>query len=37
MTSTDGMTADRSHLPLDFLGRVSDRIINQVEGVNRVV
>jgi GMP synthase (glutamine-hydrolysing) len=37
VTSTDGMTADRSHLPLDFLGRASDRIINEVPGVNRVV
>ena len=37
VTSTDGMTADRAHLPMDFLGRVSDRIINEVRGVNRVV
>lgn len=37
VTSQDGMTADRAHLPIDFLGRVSDAIINQVEGVNRVV
>ncbi|TXD37867.1 glutamine-hydrolyzing GMP synthase [Lujinxingia vulgaris] len=37
VTSKDGMTADRGHLPMEFLGRVSDRIINQVEGVNRVV
>ncbi len=37
VTSRDGMTADRSHLPMDFLGRVSDRIINQVRGINRVV
>ena len=37
VTSTDGMTADRAHLPMDFLGRVSDRIINNVNGVNRVV
>jgi len=35
--SRDGMTADRSHLPLEFLGRVSDEIINRVDGVNRVV
>ena len=37
VTSTDGMTADRAALPMDFLGRVSDAIINQVRGVNRVV
>lgn len=37
VTSTDGMTADRAYLPMEFLGRVSDRIINQVRGVNRVV
>ncbi len=37
VTSTDGMTADRCHLPYDVLGRVADRIINQVQGVNRVV
>jgi GMP synthase (glutamine-hydrolysing) len=37
VTSQDGMTADRGHLPMDFLGRVADRIINSVRGVNRVV
>ena len=36
VTSTDGMTADFAHLPLEFLGRVASRIINQVEGINRV-
>ncbi|MDX2246842.1 MAG: glutamine-hydrolyzing GMP synthase [Bacteroidia bacterium] len=35
--SRDGMTADWSRLPYDFLGEVSNRIINQVKGVNRVV
>jgi GMP synthase (glutamine-hydrolysing) len=35
--STDGMTADWSHLPYDFLGTISNRIINQVRGINRVV
>jgi len=35
--STDGMTADWVHLPYDFLGRVSNEIINKVRGVNRVV
>ncbi len=37
VTSTDGMTADRCHLPYELLGKVSDRIINQVQGINRVV
>jgi GMP synthase (glutamine-hydrolysing) len=37
VTSTDGMTADWSHLPYDFLSAISNRIINQVKGVNRVV
>lgn len=35
--STDGMTADWSHLPYTFLARVSNDIINKVKGVNRVV
>ncbi len=35
--STDGMTADWSHLPFEFLGRVSNDIINKVKGINRVV
>lgn len=35
--STDGMTADWVHLPYDFLAQVSNRIINRVKGVNRVV
>ena len=33
----DFMTADWSHLPYELLGRLSTRIINEVEGVNRVV
>ncbi|HJO56700.1 MAG TPA: glutamine-hydrolyzing GMP synthase [Nitrospinaceae bacterium] len=37
VTSTDGMTADWAHLPYDLLGRFSNRIINEVKGVNRVV
>jgi len=32
-----GMTADWSHLPYDFLGFVSNEIINKVKGINRVV
>jgi len=35
--SVDGMTADFSHLPYEFLGHISSEIINQVKGVNRVV
>lgn len=35
--STDGMTADWACLPYDVLGRVSNRIINEVRGINRVV
>ena len=35
--SVDGMTADWSHLPHNFLGDISNKIINQVKGVNRVV
>ncbi len=37
VTSTDGMTADWCHLPYDFLARISNAIINRVNGVNRVV
>ncbi len=36
VTSVDGMTADWAHLPYDFLGAVSNRIINEVRGINRV-
>ena len=35
--STDGMTADWVHLPYEFLAKVSNEIINQVKGINRVV
>jgi GMP synthase (glutamine-hydrolysing) len=37
VTSTDGMTADWCHLPYEFLGKISNEIINKVRGVNRVV
>ena len=37
VSSVDGMTADWCHLPYEFLARVSNQIINQVKGVNRVV
>jgi GMP synthase (glutamine-hydrolysing) len=36
VTSTDGMTADWCHLPYEFLAKISNRIINQVKGINRV-
>ncbi len=35
--STDGMTADWVRLPYDLMGLISNRIINEVDGVNRVV
>jgi GMP synthase (glutamine-hydrolysing) len=37
VTSVDGMTADWAHLPHDFLAEVSNEIINNVKGINRVV
>lgn len=37
VTSVDGMTADWGHLPHEFLARISNQIINQVKGINRVV
>ena len=37
VTSTDGMTADWYPFPHDVLARISNRIINEVKGVNRVV
>jgi len=37
VTSVDGMTADWGHLPHEFLARISNKIINQVKGINRVV
>ena len=37
VTSTDGMTADYYPYPHDFLGRTANRIINEVNGINRVV
>ncbi|WHZ13903.1 MAG: GMP synthase [glutamine-hydrolyzing] [Nitrospira sp.] len=37
VTSLDGMTADWAKIPNDVLGKMSNRIINEVKGVNRVV
>jgi GMP synthase (glutamine-hydrolysing) len=37
VTSVDGMTADWAHLPYTFLADISNEIINQVKGINRVV
>jgi GMP synthase (glutamine-hydrolysing) len=37
VTSVDGMTADWAHLPYEFLADVSNEIINNVKGINRVV
>ena len=37
VSSTDGMTADWSHLPYEFLAEISNKIINNVKGINRVV
>jgi GMP synthase (glutamine-hydrolysing) len=37
VNSTDGMTAEWSRLPYDFLAEVSSEIINNVKGINRVV
>jgi GMP synthase (glutamine-hydrolysing) len=37
VTSVDGMTADWAHLPYDFLADISNEIINNVKGINRVV
>lgn len=37
VNSTDGMTAEWSRLPYDFLAAVSSEIINNVKGINRVV
>lgn len=36
VSSTDGMTADWVHLPYEFLAKVSNDIINKVQGINRV-
>jgi GMP synthase (glutamine-hydrolysing) len=35
--SQDGMTADWVKLPYDLLEKISNRIVNEVKGINRVV
>jgi GMP synthase (glutamine-hydrolysing) len=37
VTSVDGMTADWAKLPHEFLAHVSNRIVNEIRGINRVV
>lgn len=37
VTSVDGMTADWYHMPYPLLAKISNRIINEVKGINRVV
>lgn len=37
VTSVDGMTADRYPMPYDILSKISNRIVNEVRGINRVV
>lgn len=37
VTSLDGMTADWAQVPYEVLGRISNRIINEIKGLNRVV
>jgi GMP synthase (glutamine-hydrolysing) len=37
VNSLDGMTADWARIPFAVMGRISNRIINEVRGVNRVV
>lgn len=37
VNSSDGMTADWSHLPYELLAKISNQIINNVKGINRVV
>jgi GMP synthase (glutamine-hydrolysing) len=37
VTSQDGMTADWAKLPFELLERISNRIVNEVRGINRIV
>ncbi|MGB4661458.1 MAG: GMP synthase (glutamine-hydrolyzing), partial [Mobilitalea sp.] len=37
VTSVDGMTSDWARIPYDVLEKISNRIVNEVKGVNRIV
>ncbi|MDR1246489.1 MAG: glutamine-hydrolyzing GMP synthase [Clostridiales Family XIII bacterium] len=37
VTSVDGMTSDWARLPYDILEKISNRIVNEVDGVNRIM
>ncbi|MFA7637485.1 MAG: GMP synthase (glutamine-hydrolyzing), partial [Monoglobales bacterium] len=37
VTTTDFMTADFARIPYDLLDRISNRIVNEVKGINRIV
>ncbi len=37
VTSIDGMTSDWARIPWDVLERISVRIVNEVQGINRVL
>ncbi|MCG4735053.1 GMP synthase (glutamine-hydrolyzing), partial [Casaltella massiliensis] len=37
VTSSDGMTSDWYKMPYDVLEKISNRIVNEVDGANRVV
>lgn len=37
VTSVDGMTSDWARIPYDILEKISNRIVNEVKGVNRIV
>ncbi|TMC78517.1 MAG: GMP synthase (glutamine-hydrolyzing), partial [Chloroflexi bacterium] len=37
VTSEDAMTADWARMPYEVLARISNRIVNEAKGVNRVV
>jgi len=37
VTSIDGMTADWARIPYEVLEKISTRIVNEVDGVNRIV